>query len=423
MQTIPENEIQVLRSLAARLAELSKRDKNKANAEAWKDLNALKPGSKPMVLVHLWETAWGELLPKEETFQCRSERGFFYENQLRRKLWMAANITDDGVEEPVIQYPTGADLSPYGGLDWRIEYAEGEDSTSGAYHYIPVLNEKKDIEKLQDPILQYDSSLAAAYKKEAEEIFDGLLDCVPETQAFAGKVTDEYSWLRGLDKIYFDLIDDPEWTHEVLQRICDNYIMRFKMLEEAGLWGRWEKSDPLGSTGLRYCHDMDDYPATMEKGSLKLSDTWAFFTAEAFNNISPDMHYDFAYTYDRQMAPLFKYINVGCCEDLTHKIEGIRTIPNVRRISVSEWADVKVAAEAIGNDYVYGYKPSGVPFVMNWSDEEVRKELRTVLDCTSDSSVELILNIGGTTGKNGEENLKQWTRIANEEVDRYMSKN
>jgi hypothetical protein len=199
-------------------------------------------------------------------------------------------------------------------------------------------------------------------------------------------------------------------------------IKRIKLYEEAGLWGPWEKSESLGSTGLRFAPDMKDYKENMKVGSMKTTETWGFFTSEAFNNVSPEMHNEFAFTYDKQMAPLFKYINVGCCEVLADKIGYIREIPNVRRISVSEWNDFEKAGKGIGADYVYGYKPSGVPFVMDWDERAVKVELDRVLAASAGCPTELILNIGGTTGKNGKENLIKWTEIANRCVDDFMSR-
>jgi hypothetical protein len=218
---------------------------------------------------------------------------------------------------------------------------------------------------------------------------------------FAAKVIDEWVELRGMEQFYIDMVDDPKWTHKALQRLVDNFHSRFIQCEELGVWGPWDASDPLGSTGLRFNPDIPDYQDIMPHGKMKLSESWAFTCAEALTVVSPEMHDAFAFDYDRQLMPLFKYANIGCCEDLSDRISYIRSIPNARRITVSEWADLARAAEGIGTDYVYGYKPSGVPFITEpWNPELVHSEIRTLLERTQGCVIEIILNIGGTLGTN-----------------------
>ena len=50
-------------------------------------------------------------------------------------------------------------------------------------------------------------------------------------------------------------------------------------------------------------------------------------------------------------------------EDLTNKIDMLRTIPNLRRIAVSPFANVRRCAEQIGTDYVMSYRPSPADMV------------------------------------------------------------
>ncbi len=48
----------------------------------------------------------------------------------------------------------------------------------------------------------------------------------------------------------------------------------------------------------------------------------------------------------------------GCCEPLDTKIDIVRKIPNVRKISMSPWVKVERGAERIGGDFVFSRKPS-----------------------------------------------------------------
>ena len=48
----------------------------------------------------------------------------------------------------------------------------------------------------------------------------------------------------------------------------------------------------------------------------------------------------------------------GCCEPLDRKMDIVEKIPNLRKVSITPWADVNVAAESIGKKYVLAAKPN-----------------------------------------------------------------
>ena len=80
---------------------------------------------------------------------------------------------------------------------------------------------------------------------------------------------------------------------------------------------------------------------------------------------------------------LFKYINVGCCEVLDHKVALAKSLPNTRKLSVSEWCDPEYAAKEIGKQYVYSYRAAGTHFVPDqWNKEGAIKEIKSVLEAT-----------------------------------------
>jgi hypothetical protein len=399
MNPIPRVEIDILQSLARQLAELAAQPSNHNKAQLWSQLTSLDTSVRPMLLTHLWPLAWSQALPDESNLLCQHETARRYERDLRQRIWTVTNLQDDTVIEPVIRYPHCVTIQPYGGLTVEKIYANEDHTQTGAAIFLPEIHKKSDIEKLGDPIVRVDTALREAYRLEAESIFGGILDVIPEGIYFAAKVIDEWVELRGMGPVYYDVVDDPAWMHEALQIVTDNFHSRFLQCEELGVWGPWDAADPLGSTGLRFNPEVPNYPEVQARGRLMLNESWAFTCAEAFTKVSPHMHDQFAFAYDRQLMPLFRYANIGCCEVLSDRIDYIRSIPNARRITVSEWADLEKAALAMGTDYVYGYKPSGVPFISEpWDSEMVRKEISTVLERSQGCVVEIILNIGGTLG-------------------------
>lgn len=403
----------LLRDLGRRLAELAARESNHARIEQWTRLNALDPHVAPLVLTHLWPRVWNEVLPDSE-LRCSDETARAYERSLRRRIWSAETLDDDGVVEPVAHYPQTAWLDAYDGLQVQKRWAGEEEE--GAAEFVPVIVRKTDIDKLGDPVLHVDPDAAERVRDEALEVFSSVLTVVKSPYTFAAKVADEFSWLRGLANTYTDLVEDPTWVHEALQRIADNFRKRFTLAEDAGVWGVAEKSDPLGSAGLRFAPGLSDWRSVPDPAAFapKLSESWGFTCHEVFTCASPAMHDEFGFAYDRQLMGLFRYINVGCCETLDAKAPLIRSLPNARKVSVSEWCDVRRAAEAIGPGYVYSYRAAGVPFVQEpWDREAVRREIGAVLDATRGLPVEIVLNIGGTLGPgDAARKLVEWNRLA-----------
>ena len=50
----------------------------------------------------------------------------------------------------------------------------------------------------------------------------------------------------------------------------------------------------------------------------------------------------------------------GCCEPLDGRMDLIRQIPNLRKVSISPWINVDRAVREVGSDYVFSYKPNPV---------------------------------------------------------------
>ena len=83
----------------------------------------------------------------------------------------------------------------------------------------------------------------------------------------------------------------------------------------------------------------------------------------------------------RRWLERFGMTYYGCCEPLHKKIHILISIPNLRKISISHWADINEAARQISNDYVISLKPDTAIFAIdNWNPERAREELETP-DC------------------------------------------
>jgi hypothetical protein len=126
------------------------------------------------------------------------------------------------------------------------------------------------------------------------------------------------------------------------------------------------------------------------------------------------MHDEFEIEYSIPWYDRFGLGYYGCCEPLHEKIDIIRRLPRVRKISISPWADVPVAAERMNGDYVISRKPSPAFLATESFDgEAVRRDLQETYDAARKEGcgVEFILKDISTV-KYDPERLWEWEDIA-----------
>ena len=171
----------------------------------------------------------------------------------------------------------------------------------------------------------------------------------------------------------------------------------------------------VGSGGYGYCEDLpsgDHRPVTPK-------DMWGCSNAQVFSEVSPRMHWEFAIEHDLRWLRRWGMTYYGCCEPLDKKIDILRKIPNLRKISVSPWCNFEKVFSQIGTDYVASAKPSPAILAENrWRPQQARAEIREILDAAGGQChVELIMKDVSTV-RYEPQRLWEWARIAMEEVRR-----
>jgi hypothetical protein len=99
---------------------------------------------------------------------------------------------------------------------------------------------------------------------------------------------------------------------------------------------------------------------------------------------------------------------------LDRKIELLRRIPNLRKISMSPWNDPARILREVGGDYVLSFKPSPAIFVeQTWNPTKAREALASVLDKAKGSHMEVVMKDISTVAYKPQR-LWDWARIAME---------
>jgi hypothetical protein len=109
----------------------------------------------------------------------------------------------------------------------------------------------------------------------------------------------------------------------------------------------------------------------------------------------------------------------GCCEDLSKKYKVVKKIPNLRRVSVAPWTDIKVASDELEDKYVYVWKPNPSDLAMDtFNSDFIKKKIKNGFDVTRDNIVEIIMKDTHTL-RGDPSRMKKWAHIAKELAYKY----
>ena len=410
---IPSGEKDALRRLAEGVAEIAGKPIQAERSDLWRRINRLER-VRPPINFHVEELAWLEIMP-ESTFQTHHPAARHYETLLRRKIWEFENLDDDRVVSDIIEYPTVLHDTGIGLAARRIAPSE----TTGAYHCEPVVTEHDDIEKiLTTPEIVLNRSATEMNRMEAEEVFDGVLYVEGSAgTSYGASVIDTWCELRGMDQVFVDMINEPEWTHRAIGKLVANWENRLISLEAQDLLKLNNGAEECYNGGFALT---DQLPSPQYDGSrVRLEDLWGFSAAQAFVSVSPEMHADFIIPYEKRVLSRFGLSALACCEPMDEKLIDARIIPNLRRVSMSEWVDVERAAKAAGSDIIFSYKPTGTRVAANvWDEESDRHYLRDFLEKSRGCVVEIVNNTISTC-RGDVDRIRGWTRNAKELAEQF----
>jgi hypothetical protein len=147
---------------------------------------------------------------------------------------------------------------------------------------------------------------------------------------------------------------------------------------------------------------------------------WSSSESQEFQIVSPEMHAEFALQYEKRLLARFGLNGYGCCEDLSRKLGDIFSLPNLRRISISPFADVEACAPKIMDDYIFSWKPHPAHLVGEFDPLLIRNYLRQVLSATREygNVLEIILKDTHTC-EHQPKRFDEWTRICRELIHEF----
>jgi len=401
--TKPEKDI--LRELARRVREIAAEPDQQRRKQVWYRINGLRRGPVPLLL-RVNSLYFKEIIP-DSALRTSDPEALRYERRLRLRIWQWEHIDDDSVTEPIIEYRTGVREPRL--IQPNRDRPDVENL--GAFHVTPVIETEADIDKIvEDPSTGFDWDATERSRQWVEDVFEGILESVRAKPGSWTALFDYVCQIRGMDNLFMDMVERPEWLDEVMRRLWEVQIRKQRTFERQGALVVDNTYQDNYNGGLSYT---DELPADgFDPGQVRLKDTWALSVAQAAASISPEMHERFITRYERQYHAMFGLTTLACCEPVDRKMHLHRTLENLRRISICAWNDFARAAEAIGTDYVYSIKPLAIAISRpNWDIAEDEAHIRSILDQSRGCHVEIInQEIATCFGK--PDRLARWCRMA-----------
>ena len=405
-----ERDIQILRELAKEYMQIASLPVQGETAERYRAVNRLAP-ERPVVLLN--ELPWHELnFDGSLTLLCEDEFCQGYERFFRQTLFKWKYVRADMYVEPFVSCPKVVHFSGIGVECKENTLSQDDGNNIVAHEYEDLFEPEESLDRLKFDKVTYDEEATMRNYNTACEIFDGIVP-VKITGKYAYITTwDFISTLRGVTPLLIDLAERPEFMHALVSKLTDIAFDRERQVEALNLYD--------SAISLVHCTAgiTDVLPQDgFDPNHVRMKDTWGRGAAQIFAHVSKDMHDEFDIQYIKKILDNYGAVYYGCCEPLHNKIDIVEKIKNLRKISITPWADVDVAAECIGSKYVLASKPNPAYVADTFDAEVVKGELTHVLEACkrNNTACEFVLKDISTVGGKPQ-NLFDWEKCAMETV-------
>jgi hypothetical protein len=404
----------ILRDLAKQYLDICHKPVQQERRDLWRKKNSFavreSRKQKPIrPLIYVRAFAWGEL-PESK---CVCEDPFYrqYENFLRHALFWDT-FDDDSIFEPWVTLRARCRSSGWG-LSGKRNYPA---ASRGAFKVDYPIKELEDARKLRTPRHEIDEEKTAQDAMRLEEAIGEVLtvdvDRAPAYRTWSADISTDLGYLRGMEHFMVDMMDHPEWLHQLVGFMRDGVLRTHEQAEAAGDWGLSAHQNQA----MPYAEELQS-PSPNVNG-VKRGELWGFFAAQEWEGTSPQQHDEFLLQYQLSIMKHFGLVAYGCCEDLTEKIGILRQVPNLRRIAVSPFADVAKCAEQIGTDYIISYRPSPADMVSyDFNPDRIRKVLRKDFEAMKGTHFDVTLKDVETV-EGHPDRVRKWVQIVRAEIER-----
>jgi len=401
-----QSELAVVRKLAEQVAAFASSEDNNKIIKRWQDVNGLrKPDRSPVWCRPV--ACWDELLPKD-TLVCKNELLRDLEYNFRQII-IKRQIDDD---TPIATYfPVQAHYDIVPPNRWGVDIGRHKpDSAQGAWAYDPPLRNVEDFDKLVAPRFEYNDHKTAQLLESYSFILGDIISVklvynLGYDNATLGTAAAD---LRGLEQMMMDMAINPELTHRLMAHLRDSKLQELENIEQ-NIHLSPNTDDPM------LCSDPI---GTKYNGKYTLKNCWCAGNSQEFDQVSPAMWEEFCLNYQKPIFKRFGYVCYGCCENLTHKIDGVLTIPNLRIFVCSAWTDLDVVLNKINKSHCIMWRQKASDVVFAKGKKQLYEQMENGLRKLRGQYYQVVLRELQTLAGNMDR-LHVWTATAKELAAKY----
>lgn len=344
------SERQVLRRLAEQVAGIAAQPVQAERAALWQAMNSLHP-ARPLVLADP-QNGWSELVP-ESALECSHPLLRGWELGLRRSIFRHQFIHDDWPITNTLNVHWVVDVGGYGLQETQVRSEE-----KGSYAWDAPLKTADDVEKLHPRQIAVNHVQTTLNVTLAQDILGDLLNVRRMGEAMCRvKLTRVLIHLRGLQQMMLDMYDNPPLLHRLMAFLRDDFLHEWQLYEQEGVLTLNNRPDSvMGSGSLGHTSQL---PTAGYNGKARMQDMWCWGESQETVGVGPQQFDEFVLQYQLPLMNRFGLVDYGCCEPLDNKFDLlIKHIPLLRSVAVSPWCNRSIAAEKLGDRYVYVWKPN-----------------------------------------------------------------
>ncbi len=399
-----------LRYLAKRQIEIANSDKNLERVELWKRHNAYK-GERPVIHIEVDTFAHEAITP---LMQCEDDFARSLEYRLLHNCINLDTFDDDKVVAPFYQtgYHSWFQLFGHNIKESVVKKEDGTEMGHTFEHIIDDLGDDFD-KVLSKSNYGVDKEGTFNYIDRVNDVFGDILPVKLVSNCLYSVPTQQVVHMMGMENMLYSIYDYPDEFKEMMDRIANDYIAYFKHLEKEGALLQNHGFESVGQGTLAF------YEEDEKTGIIRTNDLWGFLDSQETVGMSPEMFREFIFPCYKKIADNFGRLSYGCCEPVSAFWDDIKTLPNLKKVSISPWCDEEYMANELKNSgIIYHRKPSpNYLGVGEKLDEEafrahIEKTLKTAKGCKVEITQRDVYTVNRDIDK-----VKRYVEIIRESIE------
>ncbi len=397
-----------LRELAKKQLALANSQGNQQRLALWKRHNKFQ-GERPTIHIEI-NTFQNEII--EPLLQCESAQARGMERHMLHQFTNQELFGDDKVVPDYYPVFQQCHFQLFG---HTIARTVAKDSIGHQFQHI-IHDLKEDFAKLtQESNMLVIPGLDESYQAELEEILGDILPVKLVMNCLGASPTQNVVHMMGMERMFFAMYDYPDLFKDMMQRIASDVTAYFRLLEEQQAILPMYGCEVLAQGSFCF------WDAPPDGRPLKTSDVWGYLDSQETVGLSPEMFHEFIFPCYQQIASAFGRLSYGCCEPVHSFWEDIKTLPNLKKVSISPWCDEEYMAQELrGKDIIYLRKPSpnylGVGAQMDESafKQHIAHTLKTARGCHLEIAQRDVYTVNKDPNK-----VHRYVQLIREAIEQY----